>query len=223
MSMKIKNLIIFGAGNIGRETACLVNRINKLNPIWNLQGFVDDTPGIIGKAIAEYTVLGSSSYFESYNDEVYVICALGDPKAKESVVRRLSRHSNIRWSTLIDPSAIFMGTSKIGEGCLVFPNTTISTDVIIGSHVLVYYNTSVAHDVVIKDYSSINHGVNISGNVEIGCCSRLGVGSKTIEKVRIGDFVMVGAGAVVIKDIPDNETVVGVPAKPITKAAEGEK
>ena len=215
---KTKNLIIFGAGNIGRETACLVQRINQMKPIWKLLGFVDDTQELDGHAVVDsYTVLGSSDYFENYKDDVFVVCALGEPTAKKLVVERLREYSNIKWATLIDPDTIIMGKIKIGGGCLVFPNTTISTDVSIGNHVLVYYNTSIAHDVKIGDYSSVNHGVNISGNVDIGYCSRLGVGSKTIEKVHIGDYVMVGAGAVVINDISDNNTVVGVPAKSIIR------
>jgi serine O-acetyltransferase len=37
-------------------------------------------------------------------------------------------------------------------------------------------------------------------------------GAKIIGKVRVGDNSIVGANAVVIKDVPDNCTVVGVPA-----------
>lgn len=34
-----------------------------------------------------------------------------------------------------------------------------------------------------------------------------------VEDVRVGNNVTIGAGAVVVKDIPENATVVGVPAK----------
>lgn len=39
--------------------------------------------------------------------------------------------------------------------------------------------------------------------------------SAIVEDVKIGDNVTNGAGAVVIKDIPDNATAAGVPAKVI--------
>ncbi len=41
----------------------------------------------------------------------------------------------------------------------------------------------------------------------------IGAGAKIISGVRIGNNVKIGANAVVIKDVPDNATVVGVPAR----------
>jgi serine acetyltransferase len=38
-----------------------------------------------------------------------------------------------------------------------------------------------------------------------------------LPRIRIGKDAIVGAGAVVISDVPDGVTVVGVPARPITK------
>ena len=41
----------------------------------------------------------------------------------------------------------------------------------------------------------------------------IGVGAKVLGNIRIGNNVKIGANAVVIKDVPDNATVVGVPAR----------
>jgi serine acetyltransferase len=43
----------------------------------------------------------------------------------------------------------------------------------------------------------------------------IGVGANIIEERTIGENSVIGAGAVVINDIGDGQTVVGVPAKPI--------
>ncbi|MCM3600624.1 serine acetyltransferase [Robertmurraya korlensis] len=51
----------------------------------------------------------------------------------------------------------------------------------------------------------------------IGDNCLIGAGAKIIGDVKIGKNVKIGANAVVLKDIPDNCTVVGVPAKVIKK------
>jgi len=213
----MKNLLIFGAGGLGRETTFLVRRINAVSPTWNLMGFIDDTPELQGKTVCGIPVLGGKDYFDKHSESAFVVCAIGDPESKQKVVNALDVYQNIHWATLIDPQAVISEDIQVGCGTLIFPNTTVTVNVQIGIHVLVYYNTSVAHDVVIGDYTSINHGVNISGNVTIGTCSRMGVGSKVIEKTTIGDHVFVGAGGVVLSDIESGQTVVGIPARPIVR------
>lgn len=42
-------------------------------------------------------------------------------------------------------------------------------------------------------------------------------GAKVLGKITIGNNVIIGANAVVVKDVPDNCTVVGVPAYIIKK------
>jgi serine acetyltransferase len=54
---------------------------------------------------------------------------------------------------------------------------------------------------------------NISGEVKIGEANFWGTGAKVINQVKVGNNVNIGAGAVVTKDIPDDVTAVGVPAK----------
>ena len=41
----------------------------------------------------------------------------------------------------------------------------------------------------------------------------VGSGAKVLGPIKIGDNVKIGANAVVLKDIPDNVTVVGIPAE----------
>ena len=39
---KVKDIAIFGAGGFGREVACLLRKINAVEPTWNFIGFYDD-------------------------------------------------------------------------------------------------------------------------------------------------------------------------------------
>jgi serine O-acetyltransferase len=51
-----------------------------------------------------------------------------------------------------------------------------------------------------------------SGRPKIGNNVRITAGAKVLGNIKIGDNVTVGANAVVVKDVPDNCVVVGVPA-----------
>ena len=56
-----------------------------------------------------------------------------------------------------------------------------------------------------------------TGRPHIGNNVRITAGAKVIGKIKIGDNVTVGANAVVVKNVPDNCVVVGVPAYIIQK------
>ena len=70
---------------------------------------------------------------------------------------------------------------------------------------------SVSSGVVIGNKGSQDKRAIIGNNVE------LTIGSKIIGKVVIGNNVIVAPNSVVIKDVPDNAIVSGIPAKLINK------
>ena len=51
-----------------------------------------------------------------------------------------------------------------------------------------------------------------TGKPKIGDNVRIGVGARVLGKITIGDNVKIGANSVVVRDVPSNCTVVGVPA-----------
>lgn len=82
---------------------------------------------------------------------------------------------------------------RIKRNCKIGLNCTILPGVVIGN----------------KHLNSDDDWAIIGNNCYIG------LGAKIFGKVTIGDNVTIGANAVVIKDIPSNTTVVGIPAKPL--------
>jgi len=49
----------------------------------------------------------------------------------------------------------------------------------------------------------------------------IGTGAKVLGNIRIGDNVKIGAGSVVVRAVPDNSTVVGVPGRVVRVRPEG--
>jgi serine O-acetyltransferase len=72
---------------------------------------------------------------------------------------------------------------------------------------------------IIGDNCIIRHGVTIGIQTidkpfdapKIGNNVNIGAGAKILGKVNIGDNVIIGANAVIVKDIPPNSIVVGIP------------
>jgi serine O-acetyltransferase len=75
----------------------------------------------------------------------------------------------------------------------------------------------------IGDNCTIYHGCTLGGtgkgrnkrHPDIGNNVIIGAGAKVLGPIRIGNNVKIGANSVILKDIPDNKTVVGVPGKSV--------
>lgn len=211
----MKDLIIFGAGGFGREVAWLVERINKVEPTWNLLGFLDGDESIQGNDINGYRVIGREKEVNTYPDAYYV-CAVGCSRDREKIIKELKEiNPDIKFGTVIDPSVVISDLVTIGEGCIICAHSIITVNISIGNHVIINPDCAIGHDAIINDFVTLYPSVNVSGNTQIGHCAELGVGMQIIQGKTIGDYSIVGAGAVVIKDIPPMCTAVGSPAKPI--------
>ncbi len=211
----MKDLIIFGASGFGREVAWAVERINAVQPTWNLLGFMDDSDGIQGTNINGYMVLGNTRDVIKYPD-AYFVCAVGSARIREKIVNNLkSVNSDIKFGTIIDPSVEMSSLVTIGEGTIICAHSIITVNIEIGNHVIINLDCTIGHDAVLKDFVTLYPSVNVSGITNIGHAVELGTGMQIIQGKSIGDYSIVGAGAVVVKDLPEKCTAVGSPAKPI--------
>lgn len=118
---------------------------------------------------------------------------------------------------LIHPQAIIARSVKIGTGVAIMAGACINPDTILGNQVIINTNAVVDHDCVVADGVHIAPAVALCGGVKVGAQSLIGVGAKVIPRMNIGHAVTVGAGAVVLNDVADNQTVVGIPAKPLVR------
>jgi len=99
-------------------------------------------------------------------------------------------------------NAIVIGRgAKMGEGLVIQHPVAV----VINGNVKTGKNLVIQSGVTIG--SEKRHSPVIGNNVSIGS------GAKVIGGVTIGDNVKIGANAVVVKDVPDNVTVVGIPAR----------
>ena len=212
MGWNMKDLVIVGTGGVGKETALIVEDINEISQEWNLLGFIDDNKELIGKEINGYKVLGDREFLNNFDKEVYVVIAIADHCIKEELVKYLT-NKNIQYATLIHPSVKINRTIYIGKGCIIYQNVIMTVNINIGNHVIISPKCGIGHDSLIEDYVTVLWNVNISGSEKIRQGVTLGSGCTIIQGLEIGRGSFVGAGAVVIRDIDESKTAVGVPTR----------
>lgn len=142
---------------------------------------------------------------------------MGVSAQREELYMNVQKTHDIGYSALVHPRAYVSSGVRIGEGVTIGPLAVIGPNAVLGNFSLVSRGASVGHDTVIGEFSIINPSAAIAGCVHIGAGSTIGIGSTIIDHITIGKHSFVGAGAAVVKDVPDNVVVVGVPAKILRK------
>lgn len=168
-------------------------------------GFVDDNPNL-----SQYC---DKKVYHQADGLSPMIVSIGINKTRKMIVEKL----NCQFATAVHPTAIVSPSAKKGEGTVVMPGAIINADAVIGKHCIINTGASVDHECVIGDYCHIAPHASLCGQVHVGDGTLIGVGASVIPCIEIGAWCTIGAGAAVVDNIPDNKTVVGVPAKALNK------
>ena len=142
--------------------------------------------------------------------------AVGDNQIRYRLTSLL-KENNFELVTGISHASYVSKYTSIGEGTIIMPGSIINSGASIGKGVIINTNTSIDHDDIIGNFCHIAPGSTLSGNVNVGNFSFLGTSTSVIDNITIGSNVMIGGGTTIIKDIPNNCTAVGVPAKIIRR------
>lgn len=212
----MKDIAIFGAGGFGREVACIIKRINKITPTWNIIGFFDDNEALKGARNEYGEVLGGMSELNSWDKELSIAVGIGSPRAVFAVIQKIT-NDNIDFPNLIDPTVVINDSDNysLGKGNIFAANCIISIAVSVGDFNTFNNNTVLGHDDVIGSYNSFMPNVNISGGVKIGDRNFFGVKSTVLQYLKVGDDTTIGGNALVIRNTKDGYLYMGNPAKKI--------
>lgn len=211
--------VIFGAGGFAKETHLIFRRANQSKEANNrIECFVcADGDLLAGTQLKGVPVVTESEFFERYRDttlDVYV--AVADPAVRRKIVAKI-RNWNllVNFPRLIDPSVIMDFEDEaviLGEGVIIGIGSILETDILIGAFCQINMDCTVGHDSILGDFSTVSPGSHISGNVRLGNDVFCGAGVVIIEGVTVASNAVVGAGAVIVKDLNEPGTYLGVPA-----------
>ena len=197
-----KNIYIYGASGHGLVVADIARACGYDDSI-----FVDD---------------GDNEY-PSFEDikrtsGIPVAFGIGSNSIRAKLFERV-QNSGFEIVSLIHPSAIISSSVTIGKGTVVMPNVVVNAKAIIGDGVILNSSCVVEHECIIDDFVHISPKVALAGDVKVGKFTHIGIGSNVIQGLIIEKNVTVGGGSMVIRNIEDNQKVVGVPARLIPSAS----
>ncbi len=115
------------------------------------------------------------------------------------IARLLSQVGRMITGIEIHPGA------KIGKGLFI----DHGMGVVIGSTTEIGNNCTIYHGVTLGGTTNVmgKRHPTLGDNIMVGC------GAKVLGAIIIGNNVKIGANAVVVKDVPSNSTVVGIPGR----------
>lgn len=177
--------------------------------------FIDDEPE--QSEVNGHKVLNFDAFVARQAEAKYVAVAIADPNTRKAVAGRCEQ-AGLAFFEVCAANAVRMDDVVIGEGALISPFVTFTSNIHIGRHFHANLYSCVEHDCVIGDFVTFAPGVRCNGNVRIGDGAYIGSGAiirqgKPGRPLTIGAGAIVGMGAVVVRDVPDGATVVGNPAR----------
>ena len=198
----MNKLIIIGAGGHGKVLAD-----NALKNGYENICFIDDSA--TGEVIG-FPIVGTSADIMNLNDgKTDFVIGIGNNTVRKTIAEQY----NVNWVSMIHPSAQIAIDVRIGKGTIVMANAVINACTTIGNHCIINTGAIVEHDNVIKNYVHISPNVALGGTVRIGSLTHMGIGATVKNDIEICSDCTIGAGAVVVKNIKEPGTYVGVPIR----------
>lgn len=209
-------LAVFGASGQGKEVREIADYQNAVTKRWEKIIFIDDNKP--EGAFMGLEMIQLNNALEKYEKIEFVI-AVGEPKTKKKIYERLLS-LNCKFGSVISPDSQVSPYCKLGEGLVIKRGVIISADAVIGDDTTIQSYACIGHDAIIGKHCQISTHVDIGGQTVVGDCVFVGLNAPVRELLTIGDNAIISAGAVVLKDVDANVTVMGNPARVVSRNGE---
>jgi sugar O-acyltransferase (sialic acid O-acetyltransferase NeuD family) len=205
--MKKKQIILLGCSGHALVVRDCIPETHQLI------GYLAPEPSELDLLDAPYLGSEDTEDLTSFSGEVSFFPAIGNNHIRKNIVtkleaQKLSISTLQHKSSIVSPSAIIDCATLLAPGCIVNAMVRIGRGVIVNSGAII------EHECVLEDYVHIAPGATLAGNVHVGEGTFIGAGAVLREGIKVGKNCIIGAGSVVLKNVPDNQLWVGIPAKP---------
>ena len=208
----MKNLIIIGAGGMGRTIfdMAIENAGHKRDYL--IKGFIDDNLNALDGFPNYPPIIGTIQGYQVESNDVF-ICSIGGSSRRTCMEIIIKKGGE--FLTLIHPSSRIGTNVHIGKGCYIGAFTIVAADAFIDDFNFIQSHTIIGHDVKIGKWNRIDSFVFFVGGTSIGEGCIVHTRAMINHEVVVGNNVLIGACSLVLNNVDDNTTVFGVPARRI--------
>jgi sugar O-acyltransferase (sialic acid O-acetyltransferase NeuD family) len=211
---------VYGAGGCGRGIMPLAQLQLQRQGIDSAQlVFIVDNPTV--PEINGLPVLDYAEFLSREASARYAVLAIANSATREKLAKRCAADGVQPW-TVSAANVVTMYDVVIGEGAMLSPFVTLTSNIRIGRHFHANLYSYVEHDCVIGDFVTFAPAVHCNGNIHIQDHAYIGAGAIIKQgtpghPLVIGHGAVVGMGAVVTHNVLPRTVVTGNPAKPLKK------
>ena len=209
----MKNLIIIGAGGMGRQVFHFARACTGFGKEYVIKGFLDDNPFALDGVEGFPKILGSVDDYSIQPDDIF-FNSIGSVISKKRCINKILEKGG-EFITLIHPTACISCGTKIGKGCMISAHVGIGAETKIGDFCLIQDNAIIGHDVCVGNFCRVDCNVVLIAGVVLEDNVCVHTSSVVNHNIHVGENAIVGALSFVIRNVRPSTTVQGNPAKRI--------
>lgn len=217
----MKRFAIYGASGCGRGVLPLARQQLRADVAAGIAElvFVDDHPS--ASVVNGQRVLTYAEWLAAPASSRHMNVAISNSKVRQKLAEQCAA-DGVCFFEVRAPNVVQMDAVELGEGAVLCPFVTLTSNIRIGRHFQANVYAAVEHDCILGDFVTFGPGVRCNGNVHVEDHAYLGAGAlikqgSPSKPLVIGRGAVVGMGAVVTKSVPAGAVIVGNPARPLLK------
>ena len=206
----MKNLIIIGAGGMGRTLYSNALESVGYGEKFVVKGFIDDNLHALDGFPNYPSIINTIRDYVPQQDDVFV-SSIGGAARRPCMEEIISRGGE--FMELIHKTARIYTNAKLGKGNFIGAYSVIGNDAVVGDYNMIQSYTVIGHDAKIGSWNRIDTHVTCVGGIVIEDEVNIHTSAVISHNVRVETGAHVGALSFVIRKVKAGTTVMGIPAK----------